>query len=96
MARVIQLRYRDVILAAVIALMVDVFAVLAVYLIDLSPLGPLRRFNGPWGLPCLGTAPCPTPCPPGPASGSEKTGVSQTRHGPPRAFLDGPWDDERG
>jgi hypothetical protein len=77
MARAIRLRYRDVILAAVIALMVDVFAVLAVYLIDLSPLGPLRRFSGPWGLPCLGVAPCPTPCPPGPGPGSEKTGAAR-------------------
>jgi len=62
MAREIRVRYRDLLLAAVVALLADVVGVALVYAIDLSPFGPLRRFYGPWGLPCLSSARCPRPC----------------------------------
>ena len=72
MARTLRLRYRDLVLAVVVALTLDVVAALLVYLVDLSPLGPLRRLHGPWGLPCLAEATCPAPCPPCPPPCAEK------------------------
>ena len=54
----LRLRYRDLVLALVVALAMDLWLVAVAYLLDLSPLGPLRRFYGPWGLPCLSARHC--------------------------------------
>jgi hypothetical protein len=62
MAREIRLRYRDLLLASVVALALDVVAVALVYAVDASRFGPLRRFYGPWGLPCASAARCRAPC----------------------------------
>jgi hypothetical protein len=62
MVREIRLRYRDLALALMAALLLDAISVALVYAIDLSAIGPLRRFYGPWGLPCLDAAHCPAPC----------------------------------
>lgn len=51
-----RLRCKDLILAMVAGVLLDVCLVSAVHLIDCSGFGPLRRFQGPWGLAWLG--PC--------------------------------------
>jgi hypothetical protein len=56
--REIRLRYRDLVLAVAAAMALDAALVLLVYVVDASPLGPLRRFGGPWGLPCIAAGRC--------------------------------------
>ena len=62
--REIRLRYRDLVLALAVGVAMDVAAVILIYVADASPLGPLRRFGGPWGLPCITAERCLVPCPP--------------------------------
>lgn len=57
----IRLRKRTVILSVVFGALLFLALVLITYVIDLSPLGPLPRARGPWGLPCLSEARCPAP-----------------------------------
>ena len=59
--REIRLRYRDLVLALAVGVAMDVAAVILVYVADASPLGPLRRFGGPWGLPCITAERCAAP-----------------------------------
>jgi hypothetical protein len=101
MAREMRIRYRDLTLAVAVALALDVVAVALVYAVDLSPLGPLKRLYGPWGLPCLSAAACPAPCPEKPgglqsSTTAEEGPVAPTPQAGVRArptevsFLDGP------
>jgi hypothetical protein len=62
MDREMRLRTRHLVLAAVAAVALDAAAVAGVYVTDASRFGPLRRFYGPWGLPCWSEARCPAPC----------------------------------